>query len=257
MLEKIEDGFDDGGNLAEAAKELGLEIEETPPVLADGQVYENPRERSPQLLDRVLETAFAMEENEPQLAEVVTGETFVIFDVSDIAPSAAAPLDEIKDDVKAAYLIDKGSAAARKAAEQVQTAMKKGDSLQKAMASLKKRLPPVQRVNMNREELVRMQQQARQPAPPPLALFFSMAEGTAKILAAPMDRGWFLVSLDEIKAGEIADGDPILASAQRELAGTVGNEYADSLRRAILADVGVTRNDAAIKAVRDQLTGAK
>jgi peptidyl-prolyl cis-trans isomerase D len=37
---------------------------------------------------------------------------------------------------------------------------------------------------------------------------------------------------------------------------TVGGEYAEQLRLAIRKDVGVERNEAGIRAVRNQLTGA-
>ncbi|MCB2075719.1 MAG: peptidyl-prolyl cis-trans isomerase [Novosphingobium sp.] len=255
LLSRIEDQFDEGGSLAEAAKELGVTLEQTPAITADGQVYENPREKAPEVLARVLETAFAMDQEEPQIAEVEPGKTFVVFDVTDIEPSAAAPLKEISDDVKASYMMDNGFAAARKAAEKVQGQVRKGEELGKALASLGKRLPPVQNLNMTREEMARMQMEAQRQVPPPLALFFSMAEGTVKLLAAPRDTGWFIVHLKDIVPGEVKDDDKILDTAERELGGVVGNEYVASMRRAIRAEVGIERNETAIKAVATQLSG--
>jgi peptidyl-prolyl cis-trans isomerase D len=255
MLSRIEDQFDEGGSLAEAAEQLGLTIEKTQPLTADGQIYEKAGEKAPIVLTRAIETAFSMDLEEPQLAEVEPGKTFLIFDVTDIEPSAAAPLKEIRDDVVAAYTMDKGFAAARKAAEKIQAQVKKGTELAKAMASLGKRLPPVQNIDMTREEMARMQMQAEQQVPPPLALFFSMAEGTVKLLAAPQETGWFVVYLKDIVPGEVKDDDPILATAERELGGVVGNEYIASMRKAIRAEVGVTRNESAIKAVATQLVG--
>ena len=255
LLGKIEDQVDEGSSLSDAAGELDVEIQQTQPITADGQVYLKADEKAPEVLDRVLETAFAMDLEEPQLAEVVPGKTFVIFDVTEIEPSAPAPLKEIHDDVKAAYMMDKGFSAARKAAETIQAEVRKGESLQKALNGLKRRLPPARQINMSREELAQMQMQTRQKAPPPIALFFSMAEGTVKILAAPQDTGWFVVSLDDIEVGKLKDDDPILKSAQRELGSVAGNEYVASLRRAIRADVGVERNQAAIDAVSTQLGG--
>ena len=43
--------------------------------------------------------------------------------------------------------------------------------------------------------------------------------------------------------------------ARRELGSAVVNEYAEVLRKAIRKEVGVKKNDAAIKAVRSQLGG--
>ncbi len=249
---KLEDEFESGGNLAEAAKELGLTIETTQPVTADGQVYGKQGETAPPVLAKVLQTAFGMEqENEPQLAEVEAGKTFIIFDVSDITPSAPAPLNDIKTDVAAAYMLEKGSAAAKAEAEKLLAQVRKGTDVAAAMAAIGKPLPPVDRIDMNREQLAQRGQQV----PPPLALLFSMAEGTAKLLRAPNNRGWYVVTLKDIVPGQVAANDPILAAAQKELGQIAGREYAEQLRKAIRAEVGATRNDAAIKGVRTRLDG--
>lgn len=251
MSAHIEEQFDNGGNLADAAKDLGLTLQHTAQVTADGQVYEKPTERIPPVLARVLQTAFSMErENQPQLAEVEPGKAFVIFDVTEIAPSAPAPLAEIKRDVETAYMLEKGSAAAKTAADRVQAEVRKGATLQAAMATLGKPLPPVQQVDMNRQQLTQAQQ-----VPPPLMLLFSMAQGTVKALAAPGDRGWFVVSLQSITPAEIRQDDALIAAAQRELGGLSGEEYAEQLQKAIRGEIGVKRNDAAIAAVRKQLVG--
>ena len=65
-------------------------------MTADGQVYGKPGQPRRRCSRGCSQTAFAMErENEPQLAEVEPGKTFVIFDVTGIAASAPAPLAEI------------------------------------------------------------------------------------------------------------------------------------------------------------------
>lgn len=248
---RIEEEFDNGGTLTDVAKELGIALQQTAPLTADGKVYMDPAQSAPTVLARVVQTAFSMErENQPQLAEVEAGKTFVVFDVSEITASAPAPLAEIRNDVAAAFLLDAGAKASRAAAEKVQLAARKGD-LQAAVGSLGTPLPPVQRFTGGREQLAQMGQRV----PPPLALMFSMAEGTVKILKAPGDNGWFVVRLDDIEPGAVAPNDPILAAAGRELGSLAGREYADALRRAIRAEVGVKRNEAGVKAVRNQLTG--
>ncbi|MCC6829638.1 MAG: SurA N-terminal domain-containing protein [Novosphingobium sp.] len=252
LTARIEEEFDNGGNLADIAKELGLTLQQTKPVTADGLVYGAASEKAPDVLARALQTAFAMEqENQPQLAEVEPGKTFLVFDVTDIAPSAPAPLGEIRQDVAGAYLLDKGSQAAKAAAATVQAQVRKGVPLATALASLKRPLPPVQAVDMNRQQLSQQGQQV----PPPLALMFSMAKGTVKTLAAPQDRGWFVVALKDVVAPVVPTNDPVVAAAKGELGRLVADEYAAQLTRAIRAEVGVARNEAGIRAVRTQLTG--
>lgn len=252
LLARVEEGFDQGGNLPDAAKSLGLQTQQTQAVTADGHEYADVSKQVPPALTRVLQTAFSMEqENQPQIAEVEPGKLFVIFDVTNIARSAPAPLKEIRQDVAAAYIVDKGFNAAQAAAKKVQAALAKGGDLAKALAALGKPLPPVEPIDMDRVRLTQMGQQV----PPPLALLFSMAEGSVKILPAPQNRGWFIVQLKDIQAGPVADNDPILPAAAQELGNLSGDEYVQALQRAITAEVGVERNTTAIKAVRQQLNG--
>ena len=255
LTAQVEDEFDNGGSLSDATKPLGLAIEQTGPLTADGVVYGKVGETAPPVLAKVLKTAFSMEqENQPQIAEVDPGKTFVLFDVGEIAPSAPAPFAEIKDDVTTAYMLDHGFTAAAEAARKVLAQVKQGTDLTKAMASLGRSLPPPQPLAMSRDDLARMQQQSRQPVPPPLALLFSMAQGTTKLLPAG-NRGWFVVSLKTITPHPVAKDDPLIASAQTELGSVLGQEYGRALRRAIREEVGVKTNDAAVQAVRRQLGG--
>lgn len=249
---RLEEELDSGSTLADVTKELTLTAAQTEPLTADGQVYGKPGVAAPPVLARVIQTAFAMErENEAQLAEVEAGKTFVIFDVVQIAASAPAPLADVKAQVATAFLLEKGAAGARAAADKVLAAARKGTPLSAAMASLGQPLPPVDQIDMGREQLVQQGQQV----PPPLALLFSMAKGTVKLLPAPDNRGWFVVSLSNIVPGQVAANDPLLFQARRELGSMLAREYADELRRAIRAEVGVTRNEAGIKAVQTQLAG--
>ncbi len=254
QLERIEDSFDDGESLSDVAETLGAELKLSKPVTADGQVYLSRTETVPAQLRPVLDTAFTMEQEEPQLAEVERGKTFAIFEVTEIAASAAAPLDEIKDAVTAAYVLENASAQAKLSARKVQQEVVGGKTLGQALATLKRRLPPVQKVTMSRSQLSELQRQ-RQQVPPPVALMFNMAAGTTKVQPAPNGQGWFIVSLRDITPGKVADDNPIIATAQAELGRVTGQEYTDALGRAIRNQVGVERNEDGIRTVREQLGG--
>lgn len=247
----IEEEFDGGSSLTDVATELGLTIATTEPLTADGKVYGSPDKTAPADLARVVATAFSMEkENQPQLAEVEPGKKFVAFDVSRITPSASAPLAEIRSEVATAWGMAKGAEAAKVAAEKVLAQAKKGTDIGAAMTSLGVPLPPVDRVDIGREKL-----SATRQVPPPLALLFSMAQGTTKLLPAPRNRGWYVVSVSQIIPGKIAPNDPMLPAARRELGQLAGREYADQLMKAIRAEVGVERNEETIKAVKNRLSG--
>jgi len=253
-LEDLESEIDGGGNLVEVATKLGAKVSVTPPLTADGRVYLKPGETAPPVLRSALQTAFSMETEEPQLAEIEPGKTFMVFDVTEIAESAPAPLKEITPQVKAALIVSKASTKAREAARQVQAAMAKGQTLAEALRAIGRPLPPVQSVKMTRPELARLQQQQRQ-VPPPVALMFNMAKGTVKVQPAPGKQAWFVVSLKDIAPGKVDARDPVVEVARRQLGTALGGEYSDALGRAIRTEVGVERNPAAIKAVRNQLAG--
>lgn len=249
---KIEEEFDNGGSLGDVVKELAIELKQTAPLTADGRVY-GAAGTAPAELARIVPAAFAMErEGQPQLAEVEAGKKFIVFDVSQITASAPAPLAEIRADVASDYLLSKGSTAAKAAAEKLKAQVAKNGDLGAALASLGVAgLPPVDRLTINRQDFARQANNV----PPALALLFSMAQGTTKVLAAPGNRGWFVVSLQKIVPGTGQQIAPLLAQAGAELSQVTGREYADQLRKAMRDEVGVKTNQVAIDATARQLTG--
>lgn len=250
LTARIEEEFEEGRSLSDVARELNVEIASTAPATADGRIYGTSDGTVPPILGPVLEVAFDMEEQEPQLAVVTPGESFVVFDVGDITPSAVAPLAEIRNDVIADWRSDEGSKAAKAAADRILARVEKGSTLAQAVAAESKPLPAPQTLNLTRDQLA---QQGRVPSQ--LALFFSMAERTTKRLEAPSDAGWYVVRLDDIETPQVAANDPIVLGTIQQLGQIAGNEYTEQFIRAAQREVGVERNQPAIDAVAAQLTG--
>ncbi len=249
---KIEDEFDKGATLADVAKELGLTITTTQPLVADGSVYGKPDQKAPAVLAKVVPTAFMMEgEGKPQLAEVETGKSFVVFDAGTIQASAPAPLAEIRAQVATDIQLAKGEIAAKAAATRLQALIDKGTEPGAAMQQLGAALPPVDRVDMSRQQLQAMGQNV----PPPLLLMFSVAKGKTRLMAAPRNHGWYVVTVQSVTPGKIDEKDDRLGQFGKTIAQAFGGEYGDELRAAMSAEVGVKRNDAAISALRKQLGG--
>ena len=249
LAESIEEKVDTGESLVNIAKELGVDPVTTEPVTGAGQVY-GKNEQVAEILRPALQTAFQMEESEPQLAEIVPGQTFLVYEVTAITPSAAAPLKEIRDGVVGAWKLAQGSERAKAAVDRVLKRMGEGMTLAAAMRAEDVQLPAPDAINLSREQLG----QGRQ-VPAPLALMFSMAEGTTKRLEAPQNAGWFVVKLDDIEAGTISRDDPQFAQVKAELNQALSREFSDQFRKAIQNTVGVEKNETAIDAVRRQLTG--
>jgi len=248
---RIEEQVDSGVALSQVAQELEVEISSTAPITADGRIYGVPSAQLPPQLVGAVNTAFQMDEGEPQLAEIARGTTFMIFEVSDITQSAAATLDEIREQIVLSWRLAEGAELARAAADRVIERVGANSSLAAAMGEEETPLPPVDELNINRQQLLAQGQQI----PPALALMFSMAEGTTKRLEAPNDLGWFVVDLTNIETPEIAANDPIIAASRQQLRGAIGDELAQQMTRAMRQELGVETNSAALEAVKRQMTG--
>src|SRR3546814_8547790 len=88
--------------------------------------------------------------------------------------------------------------SAKSVAEKIAAKVNKGTDLSKALNESGLKLPPTQAVSAKRAEIARGDQRV----PPPLALLFSMAEGSVKTLDAGHDQGYFIVKLDSIRSEE-------------------------------------------------------
>ncbi|MBL4792832.1 peptidyl-prolyl cis-trans isomerase [Citromicrobium bathyomarinum] len=251
LASEIENRVSGGESFREVAEALDLEVQTTAQLTASGAVFGEQGETAPELVQPLVATAFQMEEGQPQIAEVETGETFVLFEAASITRSAAPPLAEIREDAIARWKLAEGAKAAKAAAERILKRVDEGSTLAAAVRAEETRLPPPQPLSITREEL--MQQQRPNP---PLALFFAMTEGTAKRLAVPNDGGFFIVSLDEITQANIEDDDPLIAQARSGYGEVLSREYGDQLRVAIRSDVKVERNDDAVASLRREMTGA-
>ncbi|TRD12571.1 peptidylprolyl isomerase [Erythrobacter insulae] len=248
---RIEDEVADGRSLPEVAETYGFEIKTTPPVLADGRVFGESEPINP-ALRRTVETAFQMEESEPQLAEVVPGQQFVVFDVEEISLSSAPPLAEVKEQATIAWRLSEGNKKARATADRILKKVRGKSDVAAAVSAEKTRLPPIERIDLERRQLFSQQQQ---DPPPPLVLMFSMAAGSTKLYEAPNNIGWYIVDLREILTDDIPDDSPILAQTRDQLSPALSNEYSAQLTKAMIAELGVERNEDAINAVRRQLSG--
>jgi len=248
---RIDEEFSDGKSLSDVARELNLTLTQTRPVTAAGQVYGTAESAPPQLAP-VLATAFEMEESEPQLAETVAGEQFVVFDISQITSSAAAPLAEIREQVVAAWRTDEGMKRAGAAANRVMQRVGSGTALVAALAAENQAgVPGVQQLRMTRQEIEQAPRVTR-----PMILFFSMAKGTTKVLEVAEQGAWFLVSLADVVSEAVPADSPRVAAQREQLARLLPEEYSAQFVSALRGELEVEVNDEAVAAVRAGLSGS-
>lgn len=252
LTAEIENEIDGGTALTEVAKAYGLTVETSPALLANGQAFGQPGAQIVPELRPVLSTAFQMEESEPQLAQIVDGRQFVMFEVARIEEASAPPLAQVREQVAAAWKRAEGAKLAKAAADRIIGKVRGKTSITAALAAENKPGFERQTIDLERRELLAQRQGN---LPPPLVLLFSMAEGSVKLLEAPRDLGWYIISLDDISTGSVDEEPGLVNQTRQQLAPTLSNEYRSQALAAMRAELGATRNEAAIAAVRKQLAG--
>ena len=220
LTAEIENAFDEGSTIADIAKAQGLKVETTPKLLANGQNPANPQYRPIPEMQQILPNAFQMEgDGSAQLVEIDAGKRFALIAVADLVEAAPAPLNEIRQIVTQQWALSEGNKRAKAVADQVRKASQQGQ------------------------------------VPPALSLMFAMKKGTAKSIPAPGDRGFFVVKLNEIIRGDASGDTERLEANRAELQNLLSQEYAAQLILAAKEELGVEKNDSAIKTLRDSLTG--
>lgn len=249
---RVEDEFAGGSSLGDVAQKLGLTVVETPLLLADGSVFGQPGLKVAPQLAKVVPTVFQLDgPGNPQLAEVEPGKTFVIYDVGQDLAAAPPPLNEIRVQVTEDARIAKGEAAAKAAAEKVKAQVEKGVPVEVAVASLGIALPPVDRVNTDRQSV----EKQGPAAPKPLQLIFAMPKGKVKLMRAPRNRGWYVVTVTAVTPGQVKEDDERLAGLDDSLKKAKAEEYTDELRGAFRNEVGTSRDEANVAKLQGQLLG--
>ncbi|MEM6493530.1 MAG: peptidylprolyl isomerase [Pseudomonadota bacterium] len=250
---RIEEQVDLGTSLTEIADAFDLTLQESPPLLADGRVYGDPLAQPNAALRPILDTAFALDESQPQLDSLVPGSQFLVYDVTSVVESAAPPLADIRARVERDFNLFNASQRAKAVADRVLEKASGEASLADALAEEEVDLPRADEVNVARAEIEQLR--ARGNVPPALVLLFSMSEGTVKRLEAPGNQGWILVALDEITGEELPEGSPIIAQSRQQLSQALSAEYSEQLVKAMRDAVGVETNEDALQAVRARLLG--
>ena len=251
MTGEIEDAFAGGATITDVAKQNGLTVLTSPKLLATGQDVSNPAYKPMPEMQVILPAAFQMETGgEAQLVELVPGEKFAMVSVADFDEAAPPPLNEVRALVQQQWAFSEGAKGARKAADAVRKAVDAGQSLEAALAAAKIKGAQIERLSGTRADISRPGQQV----PPPLSLMFAMKKGTAKIIQAGGDRGWFIVQLTDVVKGDASGNAAMLAARKQELAGIIQQEYTAQMVVSASKHVGVEKNEDGIAELRTRLT---
>jgi len=252
LIAKIEDEVAENATIEEVAKRYALQLATTPAVTVGGLSPDVPGYQPPPTLAPVLRDAFQGDpDDDPVLTTIVANDAYALWKLDRVVASAAQPLSQVREQALLDARADRASAAARKAADAVASSINAGTPFAQSLARAGVPLPAPRPLGARRLELA----QAREGAPPPLALMFSMVAKRAKILEMPNKQGWFIVYLDSIARGDLSGAPQMLAATQAQLAQVMGQEYVQQFVRAVRRDVGAARDDAGLKRLKASLNG--
>jgi peptidyl-prolyl cis-trans isomerase D len=248
LRQAIEDGIGDGKNFDESVRDAKLTAERTGQLTAQGIDPSKPEAKPDPNLALILRAGFAFEGagDEPQLVQIAPDGTAALVSLEKIVPAAPKPLAQIRDQVNKDYLVDEALKKARAAAMGMIAKLEKGMPMAQALAEAGvKKGPPPKPFDFKRSET-----QGKENF---IQMAFAMAPKKAKLVEAPNRVGYYVVYLDAVEEHSAASDPVAMAQAKAGIVPQVGPEYARQFIRAIRGAVKVTRNEEAVKRLRDDL----
>ena len=253
LVTRVEDQIADGASFAEAVGAARLPVVTTPAINSGGAARTDAAYRFPPDLQPALKAGFAMAaDDDPEVVTLPNDAGYVVVAVDRLIEAAPAPLAEIKDRVRQDWIQKKAQDRARAVASDIAAKVARGVPLDRAMAEAGVGLPPVEPINARRIQIA----QANQDAAAPLRMLFSLAQGKSRMVADPRGRGFFIVKTDKIIPGNALSNPSLIAQTQSEFQQAVPDELGRQMLLAMKADQGVERNDKAIAAARQRITGS-
>jgi peptidyl-prolyl cis-trans isomerase D len=251
LVNKIEDELDGGASFDEAVKKANLTTTTTPLLTASGEARGDASYKFPAELAPALKSGFEIAPtDEPVVEQLADDKGFALIAPAQVVPAAPAPLQTIRDRVKADWIHQQALNQAQAFAKSVAAKATGRASLADAAKAAGKSLPPIQSVSLRRIQL----SQLGDKVPAPLRVIFSTAAGKAQIGPDPQGRGFFVVKVDKIVPGNALTQPGLITEVQNEFRDPLAQEYAQELIAAIRQNVKVRRNEAAIAATKKRIT---
>ena len=252
LVTRIEDSIADGASFAEAVATAKLTATSTPPINSGGTSRTDAAFKMPAEMQPVLQAGFGMDaDSDPEVVTLSNDAGYALVAVDRVIEAAPAPLAEIKNQVRDDWIQRKAADRAKAIASEIAAKVGRGIAIEKAVAEAGVSLPPVQPITARRVQIA----QAAQAAVAPLRMMFSLAEGKSRMVADPRSRGFFIVKTNRITPGNALTNPILVAQTQAEFQRAVSDELGQQMLLAMKADQGVQRNDEAIAASKQRITG--
>lgn len=250
-IAKIEDAVNDGSTFDEVVAANKLQAQATPPLLADGRAPDGGAAPTPEIA-AIMKSGFSMEAgDDPVVEQIVPDQTAALVKTEQVVAAAPKPLAQIREQVAADFLADRGLVQARRAAEQIAARANGGTALAQAISGAGAALPAATTVSGQRGELLRGDGQAT----PQLNALFTLGRGRARAVPAADRGGWYVVALENVVAGNAMAAPQLIDNTRAQFAPVLGQEYGAQLAAAARQSVGVEINAAAVARLKSELIG--
>jgi peptidyl-prolyl cis-trans isomerase D len=93
----------------------------------------------------------------------------------------------------------------------------------------------------------------QQNVPDVARAFLNGAADSTQVMAGP--GGWVLINVARIVPGDPASQPGLIEASRREVGSSLPGEMAEGLAKASMTAVGVDRNEATVRAIRNRLSG--
>ena len=254
LVTRVEDQLAEGRTFEEVARANNLPVLATPGLTRAGAAPDQPDFRLPPEYQALPNLGSDLQADDEPVVETLPNDAgYALLDVAEVIPAAPAPLARIADQVRRDLQQKRASDLANAAATAILADVAKGRSLAEAVrAAGFDGVRPPEAVDLRRGQLAQFAQ-AGQEVPPPLRILFTLAPGKAQRAAGPS--GIYLVRLGQVTPGNAGADPSLLARETTGLNQSAGEELALQWLAAAQKELGVERNEAAIRAARQRIIG--
>lgn len=247
LADKAQDALGDGRSIADVARQLGLALVTVAPLPREGSGEFGALETHPKALT---DAAFQADPGDDASVEDLGQGRSALFQLGEVVAPTLPPLAQNRELVRQLFTLRALSNQARDMANAIAGEVRKGKPLPQALAE--RRLPPPQPVAGRRIDVVQAPQGS---VPPPVLLMFSIPPDVVQVAPAERGAGWYIVQVVRTQPGDVRQAPQLLEQANSQFTRLATEELLAQFARATQNEVGVTRNDAAIAAMRARLSG--
>jgi peptidyl-prolyl cis-trans isomerase D len=252
LVTRIEDQLGEGRTFEEVAQANRLPVLATPALTRAGTAPDQPAFRLPPEYAGMPRFGFDLGvEDEPVVESLPNEAGYALLDVTEVVPASPAPLARIADQVRRDFVQKRAADRANAAASRILAATARGTSLADAVrAAGVQGVTPAEPIDLRRGQLAQFAQSG-QDVPPPLRILFTLAPGKAQRAAGPS--GIYLVRLNRVIPGTASLDPTLIARETTGLNRSASEELAVQWLSAAQKELGVTRNEDAIRAARQRI----